>query len=75
MVCFQWLEEGPVGVDSEMGGAAMEPAELTEKRKDQVLKAAKACMCLLRERFGVRRLVLFDSLAGQGIWPTQSEPS
>jgi predicted nucleotidyltransferase len=56
-----------------MGGAAMEPAELTEKRKDQVLKAAKACMCLLRERFGVRRVVLFGSLAGQGTWHTQSD--
>jgi hypothetical protein len=75
MVCCQWLEESPVGVDREMGGAAMEPAELTEKRKDQVLKAAKACMCLLRERFGVRRLVLFGSLAGQGTWDIQAEPS
>jgi predicted nucleotidyltransferase len=51
----------------------MEPAELTEQRKEQVLEAAEACMRMLKERFGVRRVVLFGSLAGQGIWHAQSD--
>jgi predicted nucleotidyltransferase len=51
----------------------MEPAELMEKRKEQVLEAAQACMRLLKERFGARRVVLFGSLAGQGTWHAQSD--
>jgi hypothetical protein len=50
----------------------MEPSQLTEKRKEQVLEAPEACARLLRERFGARRVILFGSLAGQSPWHTQS---
>jgi predicted nucleotidyltransferase len=51
----------------------MESSELTEKRREQVLEAAEACKRLLRERFGARRVILFGSLAGQGIWHARSD--
>lgn len=44
------------------------------------MKTAEACIRLLQERFGARRVILFGSLAGQGIWlagraqpPTRTE--
>lgn len=46
---------------------------LTEKRKEQALEAAEACIRLLKERFGARRVILFGSLVGQGPWHEQSD--
>jgi predicted nucleotidyltransferase len=51
----------------------MESSKPTEQNREQVLAAAEACMRLLRERFGARRVVLFSSLAGQGPWHAQSD--
>jgi predicted nucleotidyltransferase len=56
-----------------MSGAAMESSKPTEQNREQVLEAAEACMRLLRERFGARRVVLFGSLAGQGPWHARSD--
>jgi predicted nucleotidyltransferase len=56
-----------------MSGAAMDPSELTAKRRKQVLEAAEACRRLLKERFGARRVILFGSLAGQAPWHAQSD--
>lgn len=46
---------------------------LAEKRKEQALEAAEACIRLLKERFGARRVILFGSLAGQGAWHGRSD--
>ncbi|MFQ5857976.1 MAG: nucleotidyltransferase family protein [Anaerolineae bacterium] len=46
---------------------------MAEKRKAQALEAAEACRRLLKERFGARRVILFGSLAGQGIWHGRSD--
>lgn len=46
---------------------------LAEKRKEQALEAAEACIRLLKERFGARRVILFGSLVGQGPWHEQSD--
>jgi predicted nucleotidyltransferase len=51
----------------------MESSKPTEQNREQVLAAAEACMRLLRERFGARRVVLFGSLAGQGLWHARSD--
>lgn len=48
-------------------GGAMEQVDVAEKnRQDRALEVAEACARLLRERFGVRRVILFGSVAGQG---------
>ena len=47
--------------------------EVAEKRKEQALEAAEACIRLLKERFGARRVILFGSIAGQGIWHERSD--
>jgi len=47
--------------------------EVAEKRKEQALEAAEACIRLLKERFGARRVILFGSLAGQGAWHGRSD--
>jgi predicted nucleotidyltransferase len=44
-----------------------------EKRKEQALEAAEACIRLLKERFGARRVILFGSIAGQGPWHERSD--
>lgn len=46
---------------------------LAEKRKEQALEAAEACIRLLKEGFGARRVILFGSLAGQGAWHGRSD--
>jgi predicted nucleotidyltransferase len=46
---------------------------LAEKRKEQALEAAEACIRLLKERFGARRVILFGSLVGQSPWHEQSD--
>jgi predicted nucleotidyltransferase len=44
-----------------------------ELRRQQALQAAEACIVLLKNRFGARRVILFGSLAGQGVWHSQSD--
>ncbi|MBI1878981.1 MAG: nucleotidyltransferase domain-containing protein [Chloroflexi bacterium] len=44
-----------------------------EQRRHQALQAAEACIALLKNRFGARRVILFGSLAGQGVWHNQSD--
>lgn len=44
-----------------------------ESRRQQALQAAEACITLLQNRFGARRVILFGSLAGQGVWHSQSD--
>lgn len=44
-----------------------------ELRRQQALQAAEACIALLKNRFGARRVILFGSLAGQGVWHEQSD--
>lgn len=51
----------------------MERSDLAEKRKEQALEAAEACIRLLKERFGARRVILFGSVAGQGTWHGRSD--
>ena len=51
----------------------MECSEVAEKRKEQALEAAEACIRLLKERFGARRVILFGSIAGQGAWHERSD--
>ncbi|MGA9350988.1 MAG: nucleotidyltransferase domain-containing protein [Anaerolineae bacterium] len=46
---------------------------LTEKRKEQALETAEACIRLLKERFGARRVIHFGSIAGQGPWHGRSD--
>lgn len=51
----------------------MESAGLTTSRKEQALQAAEACIRILKERFGARRVVLFGSVAGQRPWHERSD--
>ena len=44
-----------------------------EERKEQALEAAEACIRLLKERFGARRVILFGSITGQGPWHGRSD--
>jgi predicted nucleotidyltransferase len=46
---------------------------IVDKRKEQALEAAEACIRLLKERFGVQRVILFGSVAGQGTWHGRSD--
>jgi predicted nucleotidyltransferase len=46
---------------------------VAEKHKEQALEAAEACIRLLKERFGARRVILFGSTAGQGSWHERSD--
>jgi predicted nucleotidyltransferase len=46
---------------------------VAEERKEQALEAAEACIRLLKERFGARRVILFGSIAGQGPWHGRSD--
>lgn len=46
---------------------------VAEKRKEQALEAAEACIRLLKERFGARRVILFGSLVGQSLWHGRSD--
>lgn len=41
--------------------------------KEETLKAAEACIRLLKERFGAGRVILFGSAAGQGVWHGRSD--
>jgi predicted nucleotidyltransferase len=51
----------------------MERSVVAGQRKEQALEAAEACIRLLKERFGARRVILFGSIAGQGIWHGRSD--
>lgn len=44
-----------------------------EERKKQALEVAEACAQLLKQRFGAQRVLLFGSLAQQGVWHEQSD--
>jgi predicted nucleotidyltransferase len=44
-----------------------------ELHRQQALQAAEACIAMLKNRFGARRVILFGSLAGQGVWHNQSD--
>jgi predicted nucleotidyltransferase len=62
-----------------MTSAAKTPAKTeqlateAQARRRQALQAAEACITLLRNRFGAQRVILFGSLAGQGVWHDQSD--
>lgn len=45
----------------------------TELRRQQALQAAETCIALLKNRFRARQVILFGSLAGQGVWHSQSD--
>jgi predicted nucleotidyltransferase len=47
--------------------------EQAEKPQERALEAARACMQLLKERFGARRVILFGSIAGQSPWHERSD--
>ncbi|HXW01445.1 MAG TPA: nucleotidyltransferase domain-containing protein [Anaerolineae bacterium] len=53
--------------------AQVEQLTEIESRRQQALQAAEACIALLKSRFGARRVILFGSLAGQGVWHSQSD--
>lgn len=50
------------------GDSVVEESRVKEKRRDQALETAEACIRLLKERFSARRVILFGSLAGPGLW-------
>lgn len=45
----------------------------TEERRQLALQTAGQCIDLLKNRFGAKRVILFGSLAGQGVWHEQSD--
>lgn len=45
----------------------------TIEQKEQALAAARQCIDLLKRRFGATRVILFGSLAGQGVWHSDSD--
>ena len=49
------------------------PVKEVEERRARALAAAEACTKLLKERFGVRRIIPFGSLIGQGPWHARSD--
>lgn len=55
-----------------MDGAAVS-SEGVDERRARALAAAEACIALLKERFGARRVILFGSLAGEGPWHSRSD--
>lgn len=50
-----------------------EPIKSVEDRRARALAAAEACADMLKERFGVRRVIPFGSLIGQGPWHRRSD--
>lgn len=44
-----------------------------ESRRQQAQAAAEACIHVLKERFGVRQVYVFGSLAGQSPWHSRSD--
>lgn len=44
-----------------------------ESRRRQARQAAEACTALLKSQFGAKRVILFGSLVGQGVWHDQSD--
>jgi predicted nucleotidyltransferase len=63
-----------VSVDDERWGSEMgEPVKEVEHRRARALAAAEACAKMLTERFGVRRVIPFGSLIGQGPWHGRSD--
>jgi predicted nucleotidyltransferase len=56
-----------------MGFIMEQRTEQAEKPQERALEAARACMQLLKERFGARRVILFGSVAGQSPWHERSD--
>ena len=50
-----------------------EPIKRVDDRRARALAAAEACAKMLKERFGVRRVIPFGSLIGQGPWHGRSD--
>jgi len=46
---------------------------VAHRRRAEALAAAKACIALLKERFGARRVIPFGSLIGDGPWHESSD--
>lgn len=46
---------------------------MRDERRAEALVAAEACVALLKERFGARRVILFGSLVGDGLWHESSD--
>jgi predicted nucleotidyltransferase len=46
---------------------------IAEERRARALGAVDACARLLKERFGVQRVIPFGSLVGQGPWHARSD--
>src|SRR5262249_32892673 len=61
------------GDDERWGSDMSEPIKKGEDRRARVLAAAEACAKMLEERFGVRRVIPFGSLIGQGPWHARSD--
>lgn len=51
----------------------MEMKSPIQTRHQQALEAADRCKRLLVERFGARRVILFGSAAGRGVWHERSD--
>lgn len=51
----------------------LERSESLPVSREQALKAVEDCVRLLKERFGVERVILFGSAAGWGVWHGRSD--
>lgn len=51
----------------------MKHSELAREGKDQAWETARACIRLLKDRFGARRVILFGSLTRPGPWHDRSD--
>jgi predicted nucleotidyltransferase len=51
----------------------MNHSKLPAIPREKALEAAEACAQLLKERFGVERVILFGSTTGQGVWHSRSD--
>ncbi len=47
--------------------------DVADERRIRALQIAEECKTLLKEQFGARRVILFGSLVGQGIWHDRSD--
>jgi predicted nucleotidyltransferase len=75
LIC-KWSEAcatGTADIKYAMILAMEQRTEQAEKPQERALEAARACMQLLRERFGARRVILFGSVAGQSPWHERSD--
>ncbi len=51
----------------------LERSESLPVSREQALKAVEDCVRLLKERFGVERVILFGSAAARGVWHGRSD--